>query len=483
MKAPMNTDTTRMNWLVLGVLIIAELTSAFEASMIYAALSGLHRIYGDPLLVGWLITGFLLVSAGAAAICGRLGDLFGRRTVLLWMLVFSALGSALSAWATSLEWIIVGRAIQGMSAAILPLCFGLVRENMPAAKVPLAVGVIAGTAMLGASFGYMAGGFIVDRFPWQTLFYVSTAMAVLSFATVWLWLKPTAGAASSAKSLDLVGGVLFVPAITGVVFAISKAKAWGWLDGRMLGLLVVSLILLLLWVRHELKHPNPLIDVRLLANRQIGLANLCFALAAFGSFQSQLILLPLLQQPTWTLVGLGITATLAGTLKGGMAAMGMFSASWGGSLAGRYGGRYVLLIGAVMLTLTWLVLTINHASLAFVLIANIFIVFGMTVLYAAVPNLVVEAAPADRSSEATGMSSVIRAIGGALGAQAIAYALASSTISDPSHGPGRYPTDDAYTAAFALVAAASFLCTIAAWFLPRRVPSAKASVSAKLAPH
>ncbi len=478
----MSPDPKRMNWLVLGVLIAAELTSAFEASMIYAALSGLHRIYKDPALVGWLITGFLLVSAGAAAVCGRLGDLFGRRTVLLWMLALSALGSALSAFAGSLEWIIVGRSIQGMSAAILPLCFGLVRERMPASRVPLALGIVAGTATLGAAFGFMAGGLVVDHFPWQAMFYVSLAMTILGFAVVWLGLAPSVRAVMT-QPLDLIGGVLFVPAITGIVFAISKAKAWGWVDARVLGLLAAGLVLLLLWVRHELKQPNPLIDVRLLANRQIGLANLCFALTAFGSLQSQMILLPLLQQPTWTGVGLGASATLAGSLIGSVALLGIFCASWGGNQAGRRGGRHVLLIGTGVLAATWCVLALHHSSLAFVAGANVFLLFGMTVLYAAVPVLVVEAAPADRISEATGMSSVIRAVGGALGSQAIAFTLASSTISDPAHGPGSYPTGAAYTAALTLVTVTCVLCLIAGWALPRRTAREQSLASAALAPH
>lgn len=466
-------------WLVLTVLVLAELTCAFEASMIYAALSGLHRLYGDPVRVGWLITGFLLVSAGAAAICGRLGDLYGRRTVLLYVLGLAALGSFISLVATDLGWIIAGRAVQGVSAAILPLCFGLARERLPADRVAFAIGVVAGTAMFGAALGYGAGGFLVDNFHWQSIFKVSFALALVSMVAVAWKLSPLTVAAPT-QALDLLGGVLFVPGITGLVFAVSRGREWGWTDARMLGLLALSALILGWWVRHELRQKQPLIDVRLLANRQIGLANLCFFLAAFGSFQSQMILLPLLQQPTWTLVGLGISATLAGSLKGGMGLVGMVTSPWAGSLCGRWGGRHVLMLGAGMLALAWVVMVLRHDSVALVLTINFFLVLGMTFVYTAVPSLVVEAAPSDRVSEATGISSVLRAVAGALGSQAIAYALSTSTVSDPTQGPGRFPTEAAYSSAFTLVAASAALCLIAAWLLPRRTVAPDA---AKATPH
>lgn len=237
---------------------------------------------------------------------------------------------------------------------------------------------------------------------------------------------------------------------------------------RTLSLIAASLVILVLWVRHELRHPHPLIDVRLFLNRQIMLANVCFELAAFGAFQSQMILLPLMQQPTWTLVGLGITATLAGVLKGAISTLGMAGASTAGAIAGRRGGRQVLIFGAAVLTVTWATMTLFHDSLWVVMAGSIGSVIGASFLYSAVPNLIIEAAPAERASEATGVSSVIRAVFGALGTQAIAYALSSSTVSNPAHGPGTFPTDAAYTAALAIVAVACGLCWLVATQLPRR---------------
>ncbi len=454
---------------VMFVLIVAELTSAFEMSMIYAALASLYKIYGDPVGVGWLITAFLLVSAAAAAICGRLGDIYGRSRVLVIMLIMAGVGSLISAVATSLEWIIVGRSVQGVAAAILPLCFGLVRERIPVERVPLCIGIIAGTATLGAALGYLLGGLIVDIWPWQYLFWVSAVFAVVALVLV-LAILPVSPRSEIAGSRDFIGGVLFVPAIAGVLFAVSRIKIWGLIDTRTLGLLAISLALLAFWVWHELRQEKPLINVRLFADRQIVLANLGFGLVAFGAMQSQMIILPLMQQPEWTMVGLGVSATVAGMIKAGSSIFGTMGAPFSGYLAGRSGARTSMLWGTIICTAGLSALIFYNDSLVVVAACAGVAALGMGMVYAAGPNLIVEVVPADRVSEATGLTSVVRAVMGAIGAQTIAFILASSTISDPSHGTSVFPSGEAYTWAFVLVAVASLSCVFVTLLLPRRRP-------------
>jgi MFS family permease len=373
----------------------------------------------------------------------------------------------------------VSCSLQGISAAIMPLCFGLVRERLPAERVPFGIGLIAGTAQLGAAAGYSLGGFIIDQFNWQTLFRVSAVIALIGLLVVWRGLKPmpadTPAAHGKSGDMDILGGVLFLPGIVGILVAITNARSWGWLDARTLGLLAASLLVLAAWVRHELRHPNPLLNVRLLMNKQIALSNVCFAFASLGIIQSQIILFPLLQQPEWTGVGLGLSATLTGGLKGGILLFGAVCSSWAGVLAGRHGGRYALIVGAIALTAAFTVLTFFHGSLGVVLAINVVYMFGTAFIYSSVANLVIEAAPAERASEASGMSAVVRAIFGALGAQAITYMLSTSTISNAAYGPGRYPDDQAFTIALAWVALTSAACLVCGLLLPRRKPTTQPS--------
>ena len=111
--------------------------------MMFGALATISREFRDPVMAGWLITGFLLVGAASAALSSRLGDLFGRKRVAVVLLALAAAGSLTSALAPTLTVMIVGRAIQGFSSALLPLCVGLVREHLPARRVDVSIGWLA----------------------------------------------------------------------------------------------------------------------------------------------------------------------------------------------------------------------------------------------------------------------------------------------------------------------------------------------------
>jgi MFS family permease len=455
--------------LVVLALIFAELTAGFETTMVYAALKTLIQTFHNPIGVGWLITIYMLVSAAAAAICGRLGDIYGRRRMVLIVLGMAVLGSFISAFSDSLYGVIFGRGIQGMAGAVMPLCFGLARENLPEDKVSIGIGVVTATASVGAASGLIVGGYLLDNYSWNSMFMVSGTMAVLSLIGVWLCL-PASPQRRTTQPLDLLGGLLFVPAIGGVLLAISNGQSWGWTDARTLGTGLGGLGLMVFWVFYELRHPSPLLDVRLLANREVALSNIAIALIAVGTMNVIQVLSLLVQQPTWTAVGLGATATVAGLLKLPSNFFGVFAATWSGWICGKRGGRFAMIIGIGIFTSGWLLLIPFHNTIWEVMLAMILISVGTSTAFTAVPSIIVATAPSDRTSEATGLMTVIRSVAQAIGAQLIVFVLATETVSDASEGPGVFPARAAYLKAFGLIALTGVLAAIAAMSLPRARP-------------
>src|SRR3546814_57960 len=132
--------TARRNLpLLIAALWIAEVTGSFETAMILAALKRLIEDFGNPAMVGWLITGYLIVGAAIAAVVGRLGDLFGRRRILIAVLLIGAAGSLISALSGNFAILLTGRLMQGVTGAILPLCIGLVHENLGQERAPTGI--------------------------------------------------------------------------------------------------------------------------------------------------------------------------------------------------------------------------------------------------------------------------------------------------------------------------------------------------------
>jgi MFS family permease len=460
-------DLGHTSWpLLLAVLIIGEITSAFELGMMFGALSTIMREFRDPVGAGWLITAFLLVGAASAALCSRFGDIYGRQRVAVVLLLLAALGSVVSAFAPDLKLMIVGRALQGLSTALLPLCVGLVREHLPLKRVGLGIGLLAAMATSSAGVGIMLGGWAVDSFGWRSVFWISAGHAVFA-ALCFALLLPRSRTQPLTGKLDVLGGLLFAPAVATLLLAITRLK--GPLnDPLTLGLAAFGAITLVYWARHEWTHPRPMLDVRLFTQRQIGMTMLMAALCGLGTSQQMLVILQLAQQPAWTGIGLGLTATAAAAVNLPSILAGLVGASWSGWVAGRLGGKFAALWGTLIILSGWLLLLAWHDTVFALLLATLVIAFGGAIMYAACVFLVTEVSPRERTSEINGQLAVLRAISYAAGTVFATLLLTSTTVSDETRGRGFLPAPEAYQATFYYVIGCAFLCLLVVATLPAR---------------
>ncbi|WP_158257955.1 MFS transporter [Sphingopyxis lindanitolerans] len=408
-------------------LMMVEMISSFENSMTITALPTIARQFNDIAHVGWLITGFVLVQAGTAAVGGRLGDIYGRRRMLAIIAILCAAGSVVSALATTLEGIIIGRAIQGVSGALLPLCFGIVREYVPQEKVAFWVGCLSGAYAVGAGLGNVLAGFLVDLGGWHTIFLFTAGYSVLALIPLATMVPETTRLTLKGQT-DYLGGLLFVPAVALTLYGFGNISSSPFLSVTVAGCSLIGLGLIALWAWHESRHPEPLIDVRLLANRDIALANLCYALLGLGMVQMPIISMMLLQQPVWTGIGLGVTATIAGIVKTPTAFGSAVASPLSGYISGRFGGRASIVTGSALGIVGWGGLTLFHDSIALAVMWMTIGVAAIAMLLAAVPNIVLAHVPLSRSSEATGLSMVVKGIFAGVGAQAVTAILGSRSI-------------------------------------------------------
>jgi len=452
---------------ILVALVVAEIITSFEVSMIYAALPTIAREFADPVGAGWLITAYLLVGSVSAGLSSRLGDLFGRRRMVLAMLACSAAGSLVSALSTELAGLIAGRALQGMSAALLPLAIGIVREHLPAARVPVAIGWLAAMATFSAGAGLLLGGLLVDHAGWRTMFWFGAAHGVL--AIVWVAAVVPASARQALRErLDWLGGVLYAPAVALLLWALSRLKAHGLGDPLTLAAFAGGVALLALWLRREWRHPSPMIDVRRIARRDVGLPMALMFLFGLGTAQLMLILMGLAQQPVWTGVGLGLTATVAGLMKLPSNFMGLFGAPWGGHLAAQRGARSAATLGSFFIVVGWCGLTLQHHAVWLLVAWAMVIALGGAMMMSAVPNLLVEVVPEERTSEFVGLSQVVRTLGTAVGTQIASVLLATDLVRGEAQPGAVFPSGTAYLLTMGAITAVAAACWLAAWALPRR---------------
>lgn len=457
------------HWALLGALWVAEMTSSFESAMILAALKALVVEFGDAAAVGWLITSFLIVGAAAAAVVGRLGDIYGRHNVLLIVLGIGAAGSLLSAVSSQYGLVLAGRILQGVTATILPLVIGLVRENLPEEYVATGIGLMISGASIGTAAGLVVGGLIVDLASWHGIFLASAAFCVASLLLV-RWLVPPSSNSADDAAVDWWSGILFAPGITLVLLFMSGGKAWGWTSPAALALLATGVLFCFLWWCRALTSPNPLIDVRTLSNRAIAVVCASSMLVAMGTMQITVFFSLLLQAPVWTGLGLGLSATLAGLVKLPSNITSVLAGPLSGWLTQRGGGRFAMIAGGTVTTIGWLLVLIDASSVPIIIVELIVISFGTTMLFTVAPTIIAAEAPPERTSEVTGMLGVIRALFLGVGSQLVTTALALESV---RRGAEIYPSPDAYRWAVMLIVALTVGATLVALALPGNTAKAR----------
>jgi len=467
---PATSASFRSSIPIIAALWLAETTGAFETSMIYAAQRALTEDLGDPVRVGWLITAYLVIGGGAAAVVGRIGDIFGRRRLLLILLTIATIGSLLSAIASNFTVLLAGRGLQGITGAILPLCIGLVSEKLPPARVAMGIGLMISGASAGAAGGLVIGGLIVDNFTWHMVFVASAVLAVLSWLLVWRFIAPSP-VNTSTQPTDWFSGILFVPGILGLLVAVTYGPDWGIGDWRTLGLLAFSAGMIAFWLVASLRSANPLFDVRLFRNRAVWVSNLASAVLAVTVLQITLVFSLLLQAPKWTLIGLGASATMAGLVKMPSNISSLTAGPLSGWLTSRSGGRLTMLCGGLITICGWTMAIYINDTIWQVMGVLVVISFGTTMLFAVAPTVLAASVPQDRTSEAVGILTITRQVFMGIGAQLVSIVLASDTV-QAAGGGAHYPSPAAFTMAMWLIVGGAVIATLLSLALPKNAARA-----------
>src|SRR4051794_25625099 len=432
---------------------------ALSQTVVSPALPEIQREFGaDPASAAWILTGYLLAASVATPIVGKLGDLFGRGRVLTLVLLTFAVGSAVCALAPSLGVLVAGRVIQGVGGGIFPLAFGIIRETFPAERVATAIGGISATFGIGGGVGLVIAGVIVEHLGPSWLFWLGMMALPAAFAISRY--VPREATRADAR-VDWLGAALLSVALASLLYGLSKANEWGWGDARVLGLSFGGLAVAVFWVWGGTKVDQPLVDMRVLRRRPVLMTNITAVLVGFSMFASFLLVPQLAQTPERFGYGFGASVTGAGLLMLPSTLVMLVAGPFAGRLATRTNSRLPLVIGTGFGALAFIVYAVAHGSPWEICVGGALLGVGIGFSFASMANLVVEAVPRAEVGVATGINTIMRSLGGALGAQLVASLLTGKTFANSA-----IPTEAAYTDAFIVAAIAAALAMVAALAIP-----------------
>lgn len=419
-----NTATTgyKFRWLVLTVVLIAEMMDLLDATIVNVAGPALAESLGASSTdLQWVIGGYALALGSGLILGGRMGDRFGRRNMFLFGLIGFTLASLACALAPSVFALIVFRFIQGfLGAMLLPQGFGLIREAFPPSEFGKAFAAYGPAFGLGGIIGPVLGGFLIDAdiagLGWRSVFLVNLPIGIIAAVLSFKYL-PKNVAYKSVK-IDVLGSLLVILASGMLIYPLIKGQEAGWPLWTYLMLAgSIGVFVLFAWLeRHTKKRGGtPLIDASIFSKRAytFGVTGLGLYFAGFtGVYLILTLFLQFGENFTSAEAGLGNIPIALGSAIGGTIS--------GAFLADKIGGRYTLQIGAVIqllgVGLMWLALpSADNFSIWQIVPALVVSGIGTGLIAAPIFDTVLTTVEPQQSGSASGVLSAVQSVSSSLG--------------------------------------------------------------------
>ncbi|HEY8913075.1 MFS transporter [Lacisediminihabitans sp.] len=411
----------------------------------------------------WVLTSTLLAAAISTPISGRLGDMYGKRRIVLVLLIIMAGGSIISALSNTLIPMIVGRVLQGVGLGVISLGISILRDVIHPRNLGGAVALVSATLGVGGAVGLPVAAVIAQNFDYHYLFWLALLLAVVAIVLVGT-IVPTSTLRTGGR-FDFVGAVGFAVGLVGILLAVSKGNEWGWTSPVTLSLLIGGIVVLVLWGAVELRMTDPLIDLRVAARRPVLLTNLASISVGFAFFITTAALPVLLEAPTTTGVGLGQTLLVSSLCLMPLGLIMFFLSPVAARLSNARGPRTSLILGGAIITAAFALAVWLHGAIWHVILISTIVGVGVGFAYAAMPTLIMRAVPPNETAAANGLNSVMRTLGSTVAATLVGVILSSHLV--VSGGIG-IPTTQAFQLVFGMGAAVALAGVIIGAFIPTR---------------
>jgi MFS family permease len=428
---------------IVGVLAFAGIVVALMQTLVVPLIPELPALlHTSASNASWAITATLLAGAVATPVLGRLGDMYGKRRVLLISLGLLVIGSVVCGLSNTLGPMVVGRALQGCAVGVIPLGISIMRDELPAEKLGSAMALMSSSLGVGGALGLPAAAALAEHANWHLLFWLSAVLGVVVAGLILLVVaeSPLRG----GGRFDLLGAAGLSVGLISLLLGISKGAEWGW------------------W---ELRVTGPLVDLRTTARRQVLVTNLASIVVGFSFYAMSLVLPQLLQLPSSTGYGLGQSMLVAGLCLGPSGLTMMAVSPLSARLTAARGPKVSLMIGSLIIAVGYgLAIAFMTAVWELAIVACV-IGVGIGLGYAAMPALIMAAVPRAETASANGVNTLMRSIGTSTSSAVVGVVLANLTT---HFGSSDLPSQTGFRVALAIGGIAALVGVLVASFIPAR---------------
>lgn len=427
-------------WIVLGTVVFSLLIIMLDITVVNVSIPRiLTDFHTDIANVQWVFNSYTLAFAATLITFGRLGDMYGHRTLFLIGLVTFGAASALSGASPDINWLIAFRGLQGIGGAMMmPATLALVLDAFPKEQRGMAIGFWGAVAGIALTIGPLLGGFITDHYTWRWIFYINVPVALLAIVLTVTFIHQKQNELRRHK-LDFGGFATLTSGLLALVFALIEGQKYGWGSTTIVSLFVAAVVLLGAFVLVERRVAEPMIDVKLFKDRDFTIGNLVALLTTFAMLGA-FFLTPLFIQQI-----LGFSAFKSGMVTLPMALVMLVVAPVSGKLSDRYGGKPFLISGLLITALAmWLLSHFSVDTTQQSLIVP-FAVFGLGLGFVmpVMVNVALANVPPTQYGAGSGVLNTFRQLGGVFGVAIVGTFFTSQVVSlvPPAleHNPGIPP--------------------------------------------
>ena len=405
------TGEATSKWAVFGLVSVGTFMTTLDASIVNIALPSIAHAFGTPVSgpIEWVVIGYLVAIAATLLSFSRLADIAGRERVWLGGLALFTIGSALSGVAPSLALLVAARATQGLGAALIfAPALALIVDAFPRSERGQALGMNALIVSLGVTAGPTLGGLITESLGWRWIFFVNVPIGLIGLLVARRVFMFAGGV--RARRFDLGGAVAFGLGLASLSLGLSFGSEWGWTSLAIVVILAVALVALGSAIVIEGRSRDPLVDLRQLVSRRLGLPLASFLFSILALFAVSFLLPFYLEELR------GLTPLAAGLLLTPYSLGLAVAAPISGRLADRGHGRWLGpaglgLAAASLLSLAQIGLTTSSLEIVLLLAVS---GFGQGLFLSPNTSAVMSSVPADQSGTASGLIATTRVVGQAL---------------------------------------------------------------------
>jgi EmrB/QacA subfamily drug resistance transporter len=422
MTARLRLNEGNRRWWTLVAMCFALFMIMLDNTVVNVALPSIQRdLDADLSSLEWTINAYTLSFAVLLVTGGRLGDIFGRRRMFLAGVVIFAASSAAIGLAPTDAWLVAGRAVQGVGAALmLPATLSIITNAFPAHERGKAIGTWAGVSALALAIGPVLGGFLTESVSWRAIFFLNLPVAIGAVA-VTLFAARESRDETVEKRVDIPGIVTVTAGLTALVLALVEGNQWGWGSARILGLLALAVVALTAFVAVEMRTRVPMVDFAFFRSRAFLGANVVAFVVSFAML-AMFFFIALYMQNI-----LGYSPLEAGVRFLPSTIVIMFIAPVSGRLTDRIGPRPLIVSGLTIVaaSLLWQSQLDVNTGYGFLLPAFVAMGVGVALTMSPMSTAAMNAVDQTKAGAASGILSMSRMVGGTFGVAALGALVAA----------------------------------------------------------